>query len=98
VARVQIHSLKDSGAIGLVFIDFSFARKHNFPLTPLPETRTFKIFNGRDTIAEKVTNITFLPFLINSHHEQILFFVTKFNQYPVVLGLPWLKLHDVISK
>jgi len=98
VAGVQIHSLKDSGAIGLAFIDSSFARKHNFPFTPLPETRTLKVFNGRDTIAGKVTDMAFLPFSIGSHHEQIPFFVTKLSQYPVVLGLPWLRLHDVTSK
>jgi hypothetical protein len=98
VTGVQIHSLKDSGATGLAFIDSSFARKHNFPLTPLPEARTLKVFDGRDTIAGKVTDVAFLPFSINSHHEQIPFFVTKLSQYPVVLGLPWLRLHDVTSK
>ena len=69
VTGVQIHSLKDSGVTGLAFIDSSFARKHNFPFTPLPEARTLKVFDGRDIIAGKVTDVAFFPFSIDSHHE-----------------------------
>ena len=79
VAEIQIHFLKDFGVTGFAFIDSFFARKYNFFFTPLPEARTFKVFNGRDIIAGKVTDVAFFSFLIGSHHEQIPFFVTKLN-------------------
>jgi len=32
---------------------------------------------------------------IQDHKESILMFVTKLGNYPIVLGFPWLRLHDV---
>jgi len=33
--------------------------------------------------------------MIQDHKEQLPMFVTKLGQYPSVLGIPWLRLHDV---
>jgi len=32
---------------------------------------------------------------IQDHNERIPMFVTKLGHYPIVLGIPWLRLHDV---
>jgi len=32
---------------------------------------------------------------ILEHHEPLPMFVTKLRHYPIVLGIPWLELHDV---
>jgi len=32
---------------------------------------------------------------IRDHEEQIAMFVTKLGHYPIILGIPWLRLHDV---
>jgi hypothetical protein len=32
---------------------------------------------------------------IHEHRERLPIFVTKLGHYPIVLGIPWLKQHDV---
>jgi hypothetical protein len=32
---------------------------------------------------------------IQEHKEQLPMFITKLGHYPIVLGIPWLQLHDV---
>ena len=33
--------------------------------------------------------------MIQDHKEQLPMFVTKLRHYPIVLGIPWLRLNDV---
>jgi len=33
--------------------------------------------------------------MIQDHKEQLPIFITKLGHYPIVLGIPWLRLHDV---
>ncbi|KAI0992503.1 hypothetical protein K3495_g15682, partial [Podosphaera aphanis] len=39
-----------------------------------------------------------LSLVINSHSEIATFFVTKLGSYPLVLGIPWLQLHDPLLR
>jgi len=33
--------------------------------------------------------------MIEDHNEQLPMFVTKLGHYPIVLGIPWLRSHDI---
>ncbi|KAH0604594.1 uncharacterized protein H6S33_006262 [Morchella sextelata] len=52
------------------------------------------VIDGRPISYRQITHLCYLPLSIDSHHETIPFFVTKLGSYPLVLGIPWLQLHD----
>ncbi|KAH0602911.1 uncharacterized protein H6S33_008561, partial [Morchella sextelata] len=92
---IQTHALIDTGCSGFAFIDETFARHKNFPFLPLKSPRTLEVVDGRPISSGQITHLCYLPLSIDSHHETIPFFVTKLGSYPLVLGIPWLQLHDV---
>jgi len=88
-------ALIDCGATGFAFIDESFARHHNFPMYKLKESRTLEVIDGRPIETGPITHLVKIPLHIAGHHEQLFAFVTKLGHYPLVLGIPWLRHHDV---
>jgi hypothetical protein len=42
-----------------------------------------------------ITHIVEAQLSIHEHQERLPMFVTKLGHYPIVLGIPWLKQHDV---
>jgi hypothetical protein len=91
---IQTHALIDTGCSGFAFIDETFARHNNLPFLPLKSPRTLEVIDGRPISSGQITHLCYLPLTIDSHHETIPFFVTKLGSYPLVLGIPWLQLHD----
>jgi hypothetical protein len=43
-----------------------------------------------------ITHLTEVRLDIQRHHEKLPIFVTKLGRYPIVLGIPWLKQHDIV--
>jgi len=42
-----------------------------------------------------MTHIAKVGMRIQEHKEQLPMFTTKLGHYPIVLGIPWIRLHDV---
>ena len=95
INRIRTHALVDCGATGYAFIDESFTRHHNLPLFPLKTPRSLEVIDGRPIESGDITHMTRLRLDIDQHTEEIPMFVTKLGHYPIVLGIPWLKWHDV---
>jgi hypothetical protein len=89
------HALVDCGATGKSFIDENFARQHQWDLIPLHEPRVLEVIDGRRISSGTITHVVKLPFSIGDHSEELIAFVTKLGHYPLVLGIPWLRHHDV---
>ena len=92
--KIHTQAMIDSGGTGLAFVDESFARHHNLTLYPLKEPRAFKVVDGREITSGEITHIAIATFQIGQHQEKLPMFVTKLGHYPIVLGIPWLQLHD----
>jgi len=92
---VATHALIDCGATGIAFIDEDFARHHQLPLTPLQYPRSLEVIDGRPISSGDITHVANTHLVILEHQETLPMFVTKLGHYPVVLGIPWLELHDV---
>ena len=92
---IPTHALVDNGATGYAFIDKDFARHHQLPLTPLRNPRQLEVIDGRPVSSGLITHFVRAKLQIQQHLEEALFFVTKLGHYPVVLGIPWLRHHDV---
>ena len=96
--RVPTYALADSGAEGRAFIDESWARDRNLPLSPLRNPFALKVFDGSETDSGQVINYIQCDMRIHDHFEKkIRFYVTRLAHYPIVLGLPWLKQHDPVT-
>jgi hypothetical protein len=81
----------DSGAMAS-FIDVSFAQSLKLPLTPKSSPVNVVAFNGHPsgTIHFECS----LTLCVGHHSEIITFDVTTLGHFPIILGMPWLKLHD----
>ena len=92
---IATHALIDSGATGIAFIDKDFARHHQLPLVPLSNPRSLEVIDGRPISSGDITHTTTVNLLINEHQEELPMFVTQLGHYPIVLGIPWMDLHDI---
>jgi predicted aspartyl protease len=95
VSKILTHALVDCGATGYAFADEEFVRDHNLPLYKLSQPRSLEVIDGRPVESGVITHLTKLPMNINGHKEEIPMFITQLGHYPIVLGLPWLRRHDV---
>ena len=96
--KIPTHSLLDCGATGLSFVDENFASHHHLPLQPLKEPRKLEVIDGRPIASGDITHITKVQLEIDQHVEEIPMFVTKLGHYPIVLGISWLSLHDLVIR
>jgi hypothetical protein len=93
---IASHALIDCGATGVAFVDEDFARHHQLPLTPpLKYPRALKVIDGHPISSGNITHTGNTTLSIYEHREQIPMFVTTQGHYPIVLGIPWMELHDV---
>jgi hypothetical protein len=57
--------------------------------------RILTISDGRPVTPGAITHITRTRLAFQNHLEDITIFVTKLAHHPIVLGIPWLRQHDV---
>jgi len=92
---IASHALIDCGATGIAFVDENFARHHQLPLTSLEHPRALEVIDGRPISSGDITHAANVTLSIHEHQERLPMFVTKLGHYPIVLGIPWMELHDV---
>jgi hypothetical protein len=92
---IQTHTLIDCGATGISFMDQDFAHHHKVPLQELKEPREVEVIDGRTSESGDITHLTKVETGIHDHKKQMPMCVMKLGHYPIVLGIPWLRLHDV---
>jgi hypothetical protein len=87
----RTYTMVDSGAMSS-FIDLSFAQSLNLVLVPKSNPVDVVAFDGKPagTILSECT----VTLEIGRHSEIITLDVTNLGHYPIILGMPWLKLHD----
>jgi hypothetical protein len=93
--EIPTHALIDCGATGIAFVDQDIVRQHQIPLQELKEKTQLEVINGRPIESGDITHIAKVGINIQDHKEQLPMLVTKLGHYPIVLGIPWLWLHNV---
>ena len=83
----------DSGA-SENFIDREYAQANQIPLQRKAVSRTVLTVDGSEVIGGPVTHNTLVDLDINNHYENIRLHCITIGNTPIILGLPWLKLHD----
>ena len=79
----------DSGATAL-FLDHSFVREHNIPLTPLRQPIDLYNIDGSSNQAGRITHFARLKLTLDGFDEWTDFLATNLGGENVILGLPWL--------
>jgi len=64
-------------------------------LFKLKEPRSLEVIDGRPVESGTITHLTKVSVNINGHKEELPMFITKLGHYPIVLGLPWMRRHDI---
>jgi len=93
--EIPTHALIDCGATCIAFMDQDYARHHQIPLQEIKEKRQVEVIDGRPIESGDITHIAKVGMMIQDHLGLLPMFVTKLGHYPVVLGVPCLRLHDV---
>lgn len=92
---IRTFALVDTSATCFAFVDKDFVRIHSLPTKKLNEPLHIEVIDGRPIHSGTVTHLARLGLNIYGHEEEALFFITSVAHFPLVLGLPWMKLHDV---
>jgi hypothetical protein len=89
------YAMTDTGAEGVCFVDKDWATTRGFQLQPMKREMPLVNFNGQEDESATVTHFIVATLRIHDHTEKEAFlFVTRLSHYPIILGIPWLKLHD----
>ena len=92
---INAYSMIDCGASGKAFIDLSFVQFYKIPLHHLSQPQIVTVVNGRVTSSGVIIHFVHVPLVIDNHIKTTDMFVTKLGHYLVILGIPWLQLHDL---
>ena len=92
---IHDYALIDCGATGFAFMDESFARHHQIPFEKLLIPRELEVIDGRPIESGDITHLARTRMELGGHSEELPMFVTKLGRYSMVLGIPWLRQHDV---
>jgi hypothetical protein len=96
--EIPTHALNDCGATGIAFMDQDFARHHQIPLQELMYKQKVEVIDRRPIQSGDITHIAKVGIKIQQRKEQLPMFITKLGHYPIVLGIPCLRLHDVAMR
>lgn len=69
-------------------------RSSNSKTITLSEPRTLRVLDGTETTSKEIIQMAQIRLDIEGHDEFALLFVPQFAHFDIVLGLPWLQLHD----
>jgi Zinc knuckle/Retroviral aspartyl protease len=92
--NIASEAMVDSGATGYSFVNESFAHEHQMKLIPLSHSRVVQMFDGSPPSSGMITHVVRGQLSIGQHTETT-FFVTKLSGYEVILGIPWLRRHNL---
>ena len=92
---IPTRALIDCGATGTAFVDEAFVRLHALPVSDLYPHQELEVIDGRPISSGPITQTAMAELTIENHREPLRMFVTNLGHYPLVLGLPWLRAHDV---
>ena len=90
---VTINAMIDSGATE-DFIDQEVCNKHGIKMIKAKKQREIYLADGKPSVMGPVTHITKVPMDISSHRELATFQVANLQNHEVILGMPWLRIHN----
>jgi hypothetical protein len=92
----QVSALVDYGATSS-FIDQTFVAQHNIHVVKKLTHVPVEVIDGRTIAFGAITHgTTPLEFYIGKHTKKIVLNIISTPHHPIILGLPWLEVHNPI--
>ena len=79
------------------FIDLDFTLNWNLPLDLKRKPKDLVLVDGVHSKVRQITHTCFLRLTIDQYMEDLTFYVTKPAGWNIIIGKPWLRLHNSIS-
>jgi hypothetical protein len=93
--KIDTYALVDCGCTGLSFMNKALTHQHNFPCHQLKNPKTVEVIDGPPISSGDIMEYVEIQCTIGDHHETLTTYLTSLGHYPLILGIPWLKKHDV---
>jgi len=93
----QVSALVDFDATSS-FIDQTFVAQHNIPMVKKLTPVSVEVIDGRTIASGAITHETtpLEELYIGKHTEKIILNIISTPHHPIILGLPWLEVHNPI--
>ena len=88
----KTHCCTDTGASAKSFMDIKFAKRHKLPLLELVKPVKLRLANGQ--IAGIISHAARTILSFGDHLEELYCLVTPLSKFDIILGMPWMELHD----
>ena len=82
----------DTGASAKSFIDEKFAKRQKLPVLELVKPFNLRLANGE--IAGTISHAARTVLSFGEHLEELYCLVTPLAKFDIILGMPWMELHD----
>ena len=92
---INVYFMIDGSASGKAFINSSFMQFHKIPLHPLCQPPTVTVVDSCIISSGVIIHFVCILLVIDNYIETTNMFVTKLDQYPVILGILWLQLYNL---
>ena len=93
VSLLPCYALIDSGATNN-FISAAFVKRHKLECFPKPEPQALYVIDGRPIESGAVTHSCNLKLRFEGTSQTITTDIVQIGNYPIILGLPWLRRHN----
>jgi hypothetical protein len=85
--EMPTHALTVCRATGIALMDQDFACHHHILSQELNERKQIEVIDGRSIVAGDITHIANRGIKLQDHGEQLPMFITKLEQYLIVLRI-----------
>ena len=86
------HCCTDTGASAKSFINTSFTKHHKLSTMKLVKPVKLRLANGK--VAGIITHAARAILAFGDHIEELYCLVTPLSKFDIILGMPWMELHD----
>jgi hypothetical protein len=93
--KIDTHGLVDCAYTGLSFINEAFIHQYNFPHYQLKNPKILQVIDGYPISSRDITKYIEVQSTIGNHHKTLTAYLSSLGYYPLILGIYWLKRHDV---
>jgi hypothetical protein len=73
----------------------AFIYQHNFPHCQLKNPKTVELIDSYLMSLGDITEYVEIQYIIGDYHETLTAYLILLGYYPLILGIPWLKRHDI---
>jgi hypothetical protein len=72
-----------------------FAHQHNVPCYQLKNSKIIEVIDGQPIASCDIMEFIYIDYTIGNYYQQLITYIVFIGHYPLILGIPWLKTHNI---